>query len=545
MGGTKSRRKLALTRTQVISRYYYEDPENRRLNQEEGLAFLSLSHVDTLIRQYDENNIEPVYRRTHRFGYEIECDFTGAKLKAGDRLYDVIVLVLPASGFIYAEAIESQKVRPVCNAFTHCFQELGGCPEVIRVDNAKALIISAGSEGGIPQADFETMGDFFGSRIYGCRSGAPTDKGSSEAAVKIVTKQALSHVTLDINERLAQGEDAQLDFINERLKFYINKINDKPLTGHVDSRREVFLRSEKPCLHIPASFDFNLPDSMMGTVPATARVIFNQHQYAVEPKWIGHEFTLHADEKAVRIFIDGAVISTYQRKDKDPSLSTMPNYTPSNHLFMDAFKLPNQYPFVMEWAAHIGSATAKWAELIMQSGSPDPTDIKNVVAVLSLPKSVYKHYKLLDKLIIELQAEVGSDKYLRPDRIIKRWDKLYSHDPIFKSEPGQDLIYSNDNYFSLCNRVMYGEIESLSWLKVENYKRLAEQKRTSHGAMPDKETLRPRADGYAAKYADVKAALKRTTQAHTDANAETGMLEPGADAARSLLPNQSKALQEN
>lgn len=89
----------------------------------------------------------------------MEIDFAGDSLKWIDPNCDVqrarlFIAVLPYSNLTYAEAFPNEKQQSWISGIVHALEYFGGTPQVLVMDNAKALVKhSSWYEGEVQQTD--------------------------------------------------------------------------------------------------------------------------------------------------------------------------------------------------------------------------------------------------------------------------------------------------------------------------------------------------------------------------------------------------------
>ena len=122
----------------------------------------------------------------HVAGDKLFVDFAGKKLKV--RLLsqgqvaelEVFVGILPASGYTYAEAVESQQKEDFIEATQNCLAYFGGVPKVIVPDNLKSAVTKADRYEPTLNQSFEEMANHYQMAVIPARSRRPRDKALVE-----------------------------------------------------------------------------------------------------------------------------------------------------------------------------------------------------------------------------------------------------------------------------------------------------------------------------------------------------------------------------
>ena len=455
-GGSGTEIKCELTRTEVVESVYFSD-ENRAKAEKEHLAMYAPKSVVRLWGKYIGTKVPVTFRKHHELGGEIQLDFTGVTVPYGDesegKSTQVMVLTLPASRYITARAIASQKLEDVIPAVTDCLHELGGVPKMLVVDNFKGAVVKASSYGGIANDKMLSLCRFFGMELHACRPHKPKDKGAVEAAVKIVTRSALAILRYQIK----QGEVryGSVGEVNKALQPLIDTINSHEVRALKLSRKELFAK-EREVLRIPESWDYNDAQSNVQTVPSTGVIELGKHQYALPSKWIGNSVIVETLPKVVRFLSHSRIIASYERRDEVAGLSAHPSfYTDERILSYERYRL-EQDEFLLQWAAAVGNEVKAWAAQLLSRHVRKSEAIKQVVKVLSLAKGCTSLYDCLNSAVVKSRAYIGYPAVT--ERIIKAFEV----EDVQYDGP-QDETYSLEHYDALCKDVIYCRLPSLRW----------------------------------------------------------------------------------
>jgi transposase len=102
--------------------------------------------------------------------------------------------VLGASNYMYAEALPSQELPYWISGHVHCFEYLGGCPQIVVCDNLRAGVTRAHRYEPDVNATFLEMAGHCGVAIIPARSRKPRDKAKVEAGVLIAERWILARL---------------------------------------------------------------------------------------------------------------------------------------------------------------------------------------------------------------------------------------------------------------------------------------------------------------------------------------------------------------
>lgn len=183
-------------------------------------------------------------------GERMEIDFAGDSLKWIDPNCDVqrarlFIAVLPYSNLTNAEAFPNEKQQSWISGIVHAIEYFGGTPQVLVMDNAKALIKhSSWYEGDVQQTEC-SLCNHYDIEPRACQPRRPKHKNRVEAGVGLAQRRIIAAMEL---ERTPMARD--LDHLNEQVKAKLEELNNAPFTatGRSDSLRQMFEDEERKYL---------------------------------------------------------------------------------------------------------------------------------------------------------------------------------------------------------------------------------------------------------------------------------------------------------
>ena len=115
---------------------------------------------------------------------------------------------------VFAEAFDNEKQSSWLDGITDALEYFGGSPEVLVMDNAKALIKTTDWREGIPQAAILSLCHYYHMQPWACKPASPQQKNRVEAAVGDIERWIIASLTLnsyplakdlaDLNELILQ-----------------------------------------------------------------------------------------------------------------------------------------------------------------------------------------------------------------------------------------------------------------------------------------------------------------------------------------------------
>jgi len=268
---------------------------------------------------------------THRPGDCMMVDFAGDLLhyidiKTGELIKcQVLVCVLPYSGYTYVEALRSQKQEDFVKGLSNALYYFGGVARNIKMDNLKSGVLKANRY----DPDFtdliNTFSSHFGTNCTTSRVAKPKDKASVENAV--ITAYRRIYAPLRDREFFSLSQLNQS--INEQLeKHHHIRFQNKPFTRH-----DLFLEEKSTLQKLPDTA-FETYSTTKSKVQKNYHVQLGQdkHFYSVPYKLIGKTLKVIYTGNTVEIYDHLARVAFHQRISRSYGYTTLKEHMPPNHL---------------------------------------------------------------------------------------------------------------------------------------------------------------------------------------------------------------------
>src|SRR5690606_25023945 len=186
---------------------------------------------------------------------------------------------LGASHYTYAQALPGQRTVDWITGMTGALHFMGGVPELIVPDNARAVI--ARPDRYEPRAN-DTVLDF--AQHYGCtvlpaRPRTPQDKASVESAVQVVERWVLA--------RLRHRPLADLAAANRAIQPLVQELNARPFQKLPGSRASVFNELDAPALRPLPAQRYEYARFKTVRVHVDYHVEVERHRYSVPHALVG------------------------------------------------------------------------------------------------------------------------------------------------------------------------------------------------------------------------------------------------------------------
>ncbi len=275
----------------------------------------------------------PAYHNIYTPGELTEIDFAGKKMNYVDRSTGeiiecpVLVCTLPYSSFSYIEPLATARTQHLTAAMNRAWEYFGGVTRVTITDNMKQMVVQASRYEPAFTQLAEQWSVHYNTALKATRVAKPRDKPSVEKSVHLSYQR--------INARIRNETFYSLRELRTRVLKLLEEFNDRPLFKQGVSRREKFIREEKPLLRELPSEPFVLKSCTRAKVKANYHVILGEdwHQYSVPHQYIGREVTIVYDEAVVEVFIDHVNrIAVHRRDCRRNGYTTLPEHMPESHL---------------------------------------------------------------------------------------------------------------------------------------------------------------------------------------------------------------------
>ncbi len=303
-----------------------------------------------------------VMRQVHVAGDKLFVDYAGMRPRLVDpvtgevTLVELFVAVLGASNYTYAEATLTQQVPDFVASVTRTLTFLGGVPRAIVPDQLKsAVVIACRYDPGVQRTTAE-LGRYYGTTILPARPKSPRDKAKVEVGVQIAERWLLARIR---NETFAT-----LGALNARLIELTRDLNERTMRTYKASRRELFLRLDRPHLAALPTEPFEASWWKKVALNIDYHVAFEDHFYSA-PHALRHddvELWMRVTASTVEVFSGRERVAAHLRSHVRGGHTTVTEHMPSSHR-AQAEWTPSR---ILEWAEHVGAHVRMLCEVILR-----------------------------------------------------------------------------------------------------------------------------------------------------------------------------------
>jgi transposase len=265
----------------------------------------------SLVRRY-LRQIRPIAGRLyheleHPPGRDLQVDWGDCgTIAVGDttRRLSVFVAVLCHSRMSFIKFTLSQTKEAFYRAIVEALEFFGGTPARIIFDNLKAAVLAGYGRSARLHPEFAALCGHYRMEPIACDRADPESKGSVEAAVRYVKRNALA----GRQEALATFEDYQRLAVSWR-----DTVANVRLHATTAERPVDRFANERARLRPLPPTPFDTDEVRSVVVTSYARVQFDTNRYSMPPEYFRKPVVLRADDSILRVFAGGKEIARHRR----------------------------------------------------------------------------------------------------------------------------------------------------------------------------------------------------------------------------------------
>jgi transposase len=269
-------------------------------------------------------------RLIHKYGDKLFVDFAGKKLNYIDRAtgeeieVEVLVTILPASQYIYVEAVPNQKLPNFIGGIMNALKFIGGVPKGIITDNLRGAVTKSGKYQSTINKTFQAMALHYNTTIDPTRPYRPKDKALVEGAVKIVYAAIYYEVSKHCHFSISD--------LNRSIGQELEKLNKRTLTNRDVSRDDLY-NEEKEYLQALPRYRYELKEYRRAKVQKMGYVLCSEYRnyYSVPYRYIGKKIEMRYDSRTLEIYYQGDRIAIHALSTIKGTYITQKEHLSSNN----------------------------------------------------------------------------------------------------------------------------------------------------------------------------------------------------------------------
>lgn len=230
--------------------------------------------------------------------------FGSVEVEGTRRALSFFVLVLGYSRWLYVEFTLGQSQEWFLGCQQRAFEQLGGVPQEVMVDNCKTAVLShlAGAEP-VYNAQYLDFARHYGFRIKACGPGHPQSKGIVENAVAYVKKSFLLGREINRFEELKPAVSLWLETIANVRQH--GETQTRPVDRLGEERQQLIALNPQPYAAV---------QTYTARASRRCRVTIDTNRYSVPPKYAGMLLTAQLSSDWVRLYADTTLVAEHLRR---------------------------------------------------------------------------------------------------------------------------------------------------------------------------------------------------------------------------------------
>lgn len=250
----------------------------------------------------------------------MEIDFVGDRLEWVDsdgeiRKSRLFVATLPYSKLFFAKAYNDESQQNWIDGIVQALEYFGGSPQVLVVDNAKALVRHTDWHEGDIQPAIHSVCRYYKMQPWACTPANPKQKNRVEAAAHDVERWIIAEMSLKQLPLASDEED-----LNEQIRVKLDAANLKPfrLSRNGKSRRSQFEEEEKNHLRPLPQQPYEHGEWKLLVADKAHCIRLSSdfgHRYSVPPQYVGKKVCVRVCQKKIEIYDPNSLelLGTHQR----------------------------------------------------------------------------------------------------------------------------------------------------------------------------------------------------------------------------------------
>ena len=314
-------------------------------------------------------------RQLHRAGEKLFVDYAGPTLELADGgRGQVFVAAMGASSYTYACVTADQSMRSWLGSIQRTLRFLGGAPQMIVPDNARALI--AQPDRYEPRAN-DTVLDFARHHdvsILPARPRTPQDKAKVESAVQVVERWILARLRHRRLADVAAADAAVLELLP--------LLNGRRFQKLDATRASLFETIDAPALRPLPPTPWSWARWKAVTVHIDYHVEVEGHRYSVPHALVGSRLDARVTDALVELLHKGQSVAVHPRSDRRGGYTTRDDHMPAAHRAHKDWT-PQR---LIHWGRQIGPHTGRFVTTMLERYRHPEHGYRGCLGLLNLAK---------------------------------------------------------------------------------------------------------------------------------------------------------------
>ena len=381
-------------------------------------------------------------RQVHYPGEHLYVDFCGRTMPIRDAITGtewkahIFVGTLGASGYLFAKAVNSQKVADFLHANVAMLEHIGGVTKYIVPDNLKSAVLVNTKEITQINEAYAELSEHYSFSVLPARPRKPKDKSLAEIGAQIVQRFVLA--------RLRNFIFFSLDELNEQINYWMKVLNDRVTKTYTVNRTDrlesIDRASLSPLPDLPYSYSHW---AFAQRADETYHVCYMTCWYSVPYAYAHQKVDIRVTGERVDIYHGRNKIATHTLSKESGKTITDPMHRPPNH----AYVADSTSEKILAWAESMGSSTKRFLDINFKDHRYYATRLKSA---LNLRKDVLNNgWQNKLEAACTYALSINSFTFQRLMSILKRPE--ISHERISNHIVENDNIRGSEYYVAALN----------------------------------------------------------------------------------------------
>ena len=331
-------------------------------------------------RQYS-SRLKLSMRQIHKVGEKLFVDYSGDGIGIVDpdtgeiRSTQILVAVLGASGYTFAEATFSQKLPDWIGSHVRAFEFFACVPEIVVPDNLKSAVTKPCRYEPELNTTYADMAQHYGVAIIPARPYKPRDKAMVELGVLLVQRW--------ITARLRRNTFFSLNELNRLIAQLLQDLNNRPFQKNkTETRRSQFDSLDRPAMKLLPAQPYEYAEWMKAKVNIDYHVEVERHYYSVPFQLAKTQLDVRLTGSVVEIFHKGQRVASHVRSHLLYKPTTLTAHMPKSH----QKHLEWTPQRLLNWGESIGSATGSIIRCLLEDKPHPEMGYRSCLGVFSLAR---------------------------------------------------------------------------------------------------------------------------------------------------------------
>lgn len=289
-----------------------------------GAATYRYSQFAERYRQYVAT-LRRSMRQIHRAGEKLFIDYAGQTVGYGDEgdRAQIFVAVLGASNYTFSCATAHQRLEDWTHAIVRAFEYIGGVPQLVVPDNARAMIANPDRYEPRASATIADLARHYDTAVLPARPLRPRDKGKVEVGVQLVERWILA--------RLRDRHFTALGQIDEAIGALLDDLNGRPFKRLPGTRRSAYETLDRGALKPLPVGRYEFARYFTAKVNIDYHVAVEEHFYSVPHALVQQSVEIRATAGAIEILYRGRRVAAHVRGSTPYGYTTLAEHLPAAH----------------------------------------------------------------------------------------------------------------------------------------------------------------------------------------------------------------------